>query len=161
MTRDAMARFIPWCGAWGGTGQAQDGRPVRIHMTVDRALLGVALRMHFEATNPEGDTLYHGVVCCIGPGPTGLVRAATFSTIHGSMVLEQTPDDDGVLALAGENLRGNHINVTIIEDDLQHLTFAALWRPPGARTDDPRLGRMAAPLARLLPFRPPTGPRPA
>lgn len=160
MSHDPLARYWNWCGLWGGTGSAQDGRPVAIRMVVQRRLLDSTLGMHFEATSPDGAVLYHGVITAIGPTPTGQVRAATFSTIHGSMVLDQTPDDEGVLALAGQSLRGNQINVTIAEENPQHLMFTALWRPPGAMADDPRLGRMASPLTRLAPMRIPSGPPP-
>lgn len=153
MNHDPLARYWPWCGLWGGTGSAQDGRPVAIRMVVERQLLDSVLRMHFEATSPDGAVLYHGVVTSIGVTPSGQVRAATYSTIHGSMVLDQTPDDEGVLALAGESLRGNQINVTIVEESPGALMFAALWRPPGARADDPRLGRMASRLSRLAPMK--------
>lgn len=153
MSHDPLARYWDWCGLWGGTGSAQDGRPVAIRMVVQRRLLDSTLGMHFEATSPDGAVLYHGVITAIGLTPTGQVRAATFSTIHGSMVLDQTPDDDGVLALAGRSLRGNQINVTIVEESANALTFAALWRPPGARADDPRLGRMTSKLQRLAPMK--------
>ncbi|MBX3475834.1 MAG: hypothetical protein KF754_15800 [Planctomycetes bacterium] len=153
-----MLQYWPWCGIWGGSGKAQDGRPVHIRMSVERRLHGHALRMNFEASSPDGGVLYHGVVSLVGVGPTGQVRAATFSTIHGAMVLDQTPDDAGVLALAGNTLAGNSILVTLHDQGPGKLGFAAQWRPPGAKADDPRMGRMAADLARLVPMRIPAGP---
>ncbi|MBE7492479.1 MAG: hypothetical protein HS108_12060 [Planctomycetes bacterium] len=158
MSPDPLAGYRAWCGVWGGTGAAQDGRPVHIRMEIAPDQFGVALRMHFEATSPDGSVLYHGVVTTIGAGPSGALCAATFSTIHGAMVLHQTPDDENVLALEGESLRGNRIQVTILGEGPRALGFAALWRPPGASLDDPRLGRMTATLARLEPMRPPSGP---
>lgn len=152
---DVMRIYGAWCGTWGGSGKAQDGRPVLVRMVVEPAVHGAALRMAFEATSPDGTQLYHGVVCCVGTGPTGAVKAATYSTIHGVILLDQTPDDERVLALAGDSEQGNRINVTIHEEAPDRLGFSAMWRPPGAAPGPEQRGRMTAALRRLVPMRVP------
>jgi hypothetical protein len=153
--------YLAWLGTWGGSGQAQDGQAVRIRCTFETVVCDTALRMSFEATDLSGQTLYHGVVACLGPTPTGDMRAVALSTIHGNLLLEQTPDDEGVLALAGQSQQGNHLNVTFVPEAPGRLLFTGSWRPPSVPPDDPRYGRMTANLGKLMPMQmPPPGRRP-
>ncbi|MBK9974289.1 MAG: hypothetical protein IPP14_05910 [Planctomycetes bacterium] len=151
----SITPFLAWLGTWGGSGEAQDSQAVRIRCTFETVVADTALRMAFEATDLTGQTLYHGVVACLGPTPTGQLRAVALSTIHGNLLLEQTPDDEGVMALAGIAGNGNHIMVTFVPEGPDRLLFSAMWRPPEAAPDDPRLGRMTANLGKLTPMRMP------
>lgn len=145
--------YLAWLGTWGGSGEAQDGQAVRIRCTFETAVADTALRMSFEATDLSGQTLYHGVVACLGTLPTGGLRAVALSTIHGNLMLEQTPDDEGVLALSGRAQNDNQINVTFVQEAPGRLLFTGMWRPPGVPLDDPRFGRMTANLGKLVPMR--------
>lgn len=145
--------FLHWIGVWTGIGETQAGQPCYIRNRFYLELDGQGLGMHFEAWDPGLTTLYHGVRAVLAAAPSGVMRALAFSTIQGPLILDLTEDDEGVMALAGENLAGHRISVTFMQETPEQLLFTAFWRPPGQpRGEGPN---MAGRLARNLPWQPP------
>lgn len=152
--------YLPWIGVWTGAGEAQAGMPILVRNEVFAAVANQGIGFHFEAFDPGAKVLYHGVRSIVAVAPTGAVRAIAWSSIHGPLQLEQTPDDEGVLALSGASRAGNQITVTFVEEGPNELLFAAFWRPPGAKTDDDR-PRMSCLMKRVTPMKFPASPPPA
>ena len=152
---DDLRCYLPWVGVWTGTGEAQAGMNTLARTEIFSAVMGKGIGFHFEAFDTEARILYHGVRAIVVPAPSGVVRAIAWSSIHGPLILEQTPDDEGVLALAGESKAGNRISVTFVEEGPDELLFMGYWRPPHSRpeTDPPR---MSIPLQRITPLQVPT-----
>lgn len=150
----SLQRYLPWVGIWTGIGEAQAGMNTLVRTEVFQAVAGQGIGFHFEAFDVEARNLYHGVRAIVTPAPSGIVRAIAWSSIHGALILEQTPDDEGVMALAGESKVGNRISVTFVEEGPDELLFTAYWRPPHARTDDDS-PRMAIPMRRISPLQVP------
>lgn len=146
--------FAHWVGVWTGVGEAQAGMPVGVRNEVFREMDGAAIGFHFEAFDPGLKTLYHGVRAILCAAPSGVERAIVYSTIHGSMILERTADDEGVIALSGESQQGNKISVTMVQEAGDEMLFTAFWRGPGEKLqDDPP--RMTAKLKRVYAWKPP------
>jgi hypothetical protein len=145
--------FLHWIGVWTGIGETQAGQPCYIRNRFYLELDGQGLGMHFEAWDPGLTTLYHGVRAVLAAAPSGVMRALAFSTIQGPLTLDLTEDDEGVMALAGQNLAGHRISVTFVQEDPGRLLFTAFWRPPQqARSEGPSMSCL---LTRNLPWQPP------
>jgi hypothetical protein len=151
---DDLRRYLPWIGVWTGTGEAQAGMDTLVRTEIFQNLGGAGIGFHFEAFDGSATNLYHGVRAHVAPAPSGVVRAVAWSSIHGLLILEQTPDDEGVLALGGESRAGNHISVAFIEEGPDELLFTAFWRPPHTRSD-PDAPRMTVNLHRVAPLQVP------
>jgi len=149
--------YLPWFGAWTGVGETQAGQETLIRTEFSPAMESAGIVMHFEAWDRDLSVMYHGVRAMLAQAPSGVLRALAYSSIHGPLLLELTPDDEGVMALAGESQAGNYISVTFVEEDPDHLLFTASWRPPQARTEDVQ-PRMSCRMQRAVPMRfpPPT-----
>lgn len=159
---DPLRPYRNWIGTWAGPGEAQTGAPVIVRQTFELYMDGHALLMHFEAMDPDATRLYHGVRSLLRADNHGVLHAAAYSTIHGCMLFDATPDDEGVLALAAQSPDGNLVNVTFVEEASDALLFTAGFRPPRVPLDTPGLPRMHARLKRLLPVNfsaPPGAPR--
>lgn len=124
--------FLHWIGVWAGMGETQAGQPCYIRNRFYQELDGQGIGMHFEAWDPGMTTLYHGVRAVLAAAPSGVLRALAYSTMQGPLILELTEDDDGVMALSGENLAGQRISVTFVQESPEQLLFTAFWRPPQA-----------------------------
>lgn len=148
---ESLRQYLQWVGVWTGIGEAQAGMETLVRNEVFQAVAGQGIGFHFEAYDLEAARLFHGVRAVVAPAPSGVVRAVVWSSIHGAMILEQTPDDQGVLALSGESHAGNHITVTFVEEGEDELLFTASWRPPHTepQRDAPR---MTALLRRVSPL---------
>ena len=154
---EGLRYYLSWVGVWTGIGEAQAGMNALVRTEVFQAVSGQGVGFHFEAFDTEARNLYHGVRAIVAPAPSGVVRAIAWSSIHGPLILEQTPDDEGVLALSGESRSGNRISVTFVEEAEDELLFTAYWRPPHSEPDD-GAPRMAIPLRRVSPLQvPPPG----
>jgi hypothetical protein len=116
------------------------------------AMDSTGLGMHFEAWDPRMSVLYHGVRAMLAAAPSGVLRALAYSSIHGALLLELTPDDEGVMALAGESMTGNRISVTFVQEEPDQLLFTAFWRPPQTRGEDDRPS-MTCVMRRALPMK--------
>ncbi len=145
--------FLPWIGVWAGMGETQAGQPCYIRNRFYLDLDGQGLGMHFEAWDTGMTTLYHGVRSMLAAAPSGILRALAYSTVQGPLILDLTEDDEGVMALSGENLLGHRISVTFMQESPEQLLFTAFWRQPHApRTEGPS---MTCRLTRSLPWQPP------
>ena len=152
-----LADYLPWIGVWAGSGETQAGQKTLIRTEFYPAMDSCGLGMHFEAWDPQLSTLYHGVRAMLAPAPSGVLRALAYSTIHGALLLELTPDDEGVMALAGESIAGNLISVTFVQEDPDRLLFTAFWRPPQTKGEG-EMPRMSCLMKRVSPMKvpPPT-----
>jgi hypothetical protein len=152
-----VSDYYPWIGVWTGVGEAQAGQETFIRTDFASAMDGSGIRMHFEAWDLGMNAMFHGVRAVLAPAPSGVLRAMAYSTIHGPLILELTPDDEGVMALAGESLANNHISVTFVQEAPGKLLFTGFWRPAGqtlAADDGPRMTCLLAPA---VPWKPPRG----
>lgn len=120
--------FRHWFGVWTGVGEGQDGTPVLVRNEVFETMDCTGVAFHFEAYDQDLKTLYHGFRAILCAAPNGVERAFAYSTLHGVMILERTPDDAGVLALSGESDAGNRISVTMVEENGDEMLFAAFAR---------------------------------
>lgn len=150
-----ISAYYPWIGVWVGVGEAQAGQETFIRTDFVSAMDGSGIRMHFEAWDTGMNTMFHGVRAVLAPAPSGVLRAMAYSTIHGPLILELTPDDEGVMALAGESLAHNHISVTFVQEGPGELLFTAFWRPAGETAPDAKGPRMTCRLAPAVPWTPP------
>lgn len=151
---DQLRHYLSWIGVWTGIGEAQAGMNTLVRIEIFQAVAGQGIGFQFEAFDTEARNLYHGVRAIITSAPSGVVRAIAWSSIHGPLILEQTPDDEEVLALSGESKAGNRISVTFVEEAPDELLFTAYWRPPHAKPNDD-LPRMAIPIKRISPLQVP------
>lgn len=149
-----LSRYLRWEGVWTGLGNTQAGQAALVRVEFTEALQGEALGMLFEAYGDGLQVLYHGVRAYLGVAGPGMLRCAAHSTIHGPLMLDLTPDDEGVLALAGLSQAGNHISVTFMEEEEGTLMFTAFWRPQNQPSSDD-MPRMHCRLKRPTPFVPP------
>lgn len=152
--RNDLQSYMRWEGVWTGRGESQLGQPVLVRCEFNEELRGAALGMHFEAYDESLTTLYHGVRAYLGPAGDQKLACTAYSTIHGPLLLERTPDDDGVMALSGLTLAGNQISVTFVEEVDGSLLFTAFWRPPSMPLHE-SLPRMHCRLTRAALFVPP------
>ncbi|MCB9936458.1 MAG: hypothetical protein H6840_12290 [Planctomycetes bacterium] len=150
-----LAEFLPWIGVWTGVGESQAGQPCFVRNRFFPGLEGDGLGMQFEAWDPGMTTLFHGVRAVLATAPSGVMRALAYSTIHGALILELTPDDPGVMALAGESVAGNRISVTFLQEEPGRLLFTAFWRPAMHERQPNDGPRMTCGLTRAVPKRPP------
>ncbi len=152
--RNDLPGYLRWEGVWTGRGESQAGQVVIVRCEFSEALRGEALGMHFEAFDESLGTLYHGVHAYLAPARQGDLRCTAHSTIHGPLILDRTPDDDGVLALSGLSVAGNQISVTFVEEHDGSLLFTAFSRPPSVPLHE-NLPRMHCRLIRAALFVPP------
>jgi hypothetical protein len=152
--RNDLQRYMRWEGVWTGRGESQAGQVVIVRCEFSEALRGEAMGMHFEALDESLGILYHGVHAYLAPTRQGDLRCSAHSTIHGPLIFDRTPDDEGVLALTGMSVAGNQISVTFVEEDPTSLMFTAFWRPPNAALNE-NLPRMHCRLSRPALFVPP------
>lgn len=136
--------FKGWAGAWFGEGESAQGARLLVHCTLEPSLFDVALRMDLRLTE-EGRVVF-GVAATVGPALDGTLKAAGFGTLPGAFTLEQTPDDEGVLALSGTDLGGAKLGLSLVEENSNLLLFTLKW---GAQV------QFSAELARLVPTKSP------
>lgn len=144
---DKLPDFAAWIGVWYGRGEAADGNTIHARCAFEPGPSEGTLRLDFEVVESEINLLLHAMRAHIGPGPGG-VRGVGYSTLHGALVFEQTPDDAGVLALAGASPAGVQFNMTFVQETTDHLLFTEVARAPG---DSNGGARMSAALERLIP----------
>jgi hypothetical protein len=150
----SVSDYMHWIGTWAGVGETQVGQKTLIRQTFKLAMDGTGIEMHFEAFDPALSVMYHGVRSVLASAPSGVLRALAYSTIHGPLLLELMPDDEGVMALSGDSQDGNRISVTFVEESADELLFTAFWRgvdEPVAGKDAPR---MTCRLERSQPWKP-------
>jgi hypothetical protein len=118
--------FRSWIGAWLGSGRASDGTALTVQATVDPTLFEVALRLQLHAVTVKGSTCC-AIVAAIGPTKDDRLRGAAFGMPMGNIVLEQTPDDEGVLALAGQSPDVGRVSISLLREDEDLMQFTARW----------------------------------
>ena len=149
-----VADYQRWVGTWTGEGGTQAGQKTLIRQTFSLALDGTGLEMHFEAFDTSLSVMFHGVRSMLAPAPSGVLRALAYSTIHGPLLLELMPDDEGVMALSGDYQSGSQISVTFVEEAPDTLLFTAFWRGPGEPVAGDDTPRMTCRLQRCRPWAP-------
>lgn len=152
--RNDLQTYLRWEGVWTGRGESQAGQQVLVRVEFKEELCGAALGMHFEAFDETLSILYHGVRAYLGPAGPKKLSCIAHTTIHGPLLMERTPDDDGVLALSGQSRAGNQISVTFVEEVDGSLLLTAFWRPPHTALHE-NLPRMHCRLTRAALFVPP------
>jgi hypothetical protein len=130
------------------------GAKVRLRHEFQVVDEGTAVRYHFEMYDPEFKTLIHGVHSYLARDASGRVATVTYSTLFGLGSFEMTPDDDGVLALAGESDDGHRLTVTLVEEDDGSLFLTVFWRDVEFLPPDQRVPSMSGILKRLQSWKP-------
>lgn len=151
----SVAEYMGWIGVWTGIGDTQAGQQTLIRTSFALAMDGTGIEMDFEAWDTGASVMYHGVRSVLAPAPSGVLRALAFSTIHGPLILELMPDDEGVMALSGDSQAGNRISVTFVEENPEQLLFTAFWRRPDQPFASDDTPRMTCELRRAHPWKPP------
>lgn len=118
--------FRSWVGAWLGSGRASDGTALTVQAAVEPTLFEIALRFQLHAVTIKGSA-YFAIVAAIGPTKDGKLRGAAYGTPMGNIVLEQTPDDEGVLALAGQSRDVGRVSFSLLQEDEDLMQFTARW----------------------------------
>jgi hypothetical protein len=135
-----MNEFTDWIGVWTGGDRLTSHR-----VEFDTVQDGSALRMHAEAVDAGARKLRHGMRAVLAAGPHGGLRAAAYSTLHDTLLLDRMPDDEGVLALAGIAESGASVFVTVMQESEGVLLYTSYSRP----AQGPESPRITARLTRL------------
>lgn len=125
--RKEFAPFSGWIGEWTGKGETLKGVPVITRMVLRPRLAEEVLEFEIVSQHAETDALVHGVVALMTVDPDGQLRMAVCSTIHGCIVMRLTPEDPGAAAIAGTSVTGNHVVVSLIEDN-SGLMLTSYWK---------------------------------
>lgn len=151
---DALQLLRRWTGVWVGECETDRGEILNSRLTFASTMDGHGCVMHAELTDPATGKLARGLRMIFAVGPDQRMQTVTFSTQLGLFGLEQTQDDDDVLALSGVTDGGVQLNVTFHEEDQGTLILMVFWRPHG--TSLPRDARpgLHVRLFRRQPWRP-------
>lgn len=114
-------------GIWAGRGDLEDGTETHMRLDISSVVEGHALCIHLEAILPSTQ-LVHGARLILGPGPDGALQCMAYSTVYGMVTLEPTPDDDEVLALAGQSATGVPLGFSFYAESEDTLVFSAIPR---------------------------------
>lgn len=144
-----LASFVRWSGVWSGKGKSEGGAATAVRVEFEPVHEGAALRLHLEVCDPTITKLQHGLRAILAPGKAGGLRAPAFSTVHGGLLLDVTPDDEGVLALTGVAGADKRAFFTFVEDSPDEMALTVFWRERRQKVSDPGLPRMFARLRRL------------
>ena len=121
-----------WAGVWTGQASFNETATALMRNEICPILEGRAVSMDFEVYEPAGMQLVYGVRTVLAPDLDGSLKTLSFSTRFGLVQLEQTPDDQDVLALTGVTDEGVKLTVTMLPQDRDHMQLSAIWRPVGA-----------------------------
>ncbi|MCB9936456.1 MAG: hypothetical protein H6840_12280 [Planctomycetes bacterium] len=152
---NAMRLLPRWYGLWTGTSEHESTATMSVRTNILPVMEGRGFAMQTEMFDPSTGTFLRGVRFALAVGPDGRVQTVGYSTEMGVFGLEETPDDEDVLALSGVTESGIQLNVTYREESPDTLMFSVFWRPHGAS-----LGKNARPglfgrIHRRQPWRPP------
>lgn len=109
-----------------------------------------------EMLDPATTQLLHGVRAMIAVGPGGKLASTGYSTLIGMMTLQQTPDDEGVLALSGVSMHGTRVTVTYLQESRDLMQFSAFWRPVSAKLAEDASQSLNCRMRRLQSWKPGT-----
>jgi hypothetical protein len=149
LMRKAFKQYAKWVGIWLGNGETQLGNPTRVRLELSERLNGEALEVSVEYCHFETNQLLHGVIGVLGVSRDNVIRYTAYSNLHGSMMLDATPDDPGVLALSGNTPTGRFVSVTIVQDKDDHLMLTSHFHPIGSADDESKQRRTVVRLGRM------------
>ncbi|MCZ7607541.1 MAG: hypothetical protein M5U25_16035 [Planctomycetota bacterium] len=127
----ALQLLRSWSGVWSGEIEHESGALLNGRVSVPPILEGHAMVMHAEITDRDTGRLMRGLRMVFAQGPDGVVQTLTFSTQLGVFGLEQTQDDEDVIAMMGITETGVQINVTFREEAPVTILLTVFWRPQG------------------------------
>lgn len=136
MKKKLLEPYHKWIGEWVGRGVTKTDVPVTTRLVITSRLAAQSLEFLVESIHSDSNALVHGVIALMGVDPDGEVRFIVQSTIHGSIVMQVTPEDPGALAIAGHSVTGNRVVVSLVEEN-GGLMLTSYWRPandPDAET---------------------------
>lgn len=154
---NALHLLRRWNGLWTGEVEPDSGALLNVRITFSTAMEGHGSVFHVEVIDPASGGLVRGLRMLFAEGPDRVVQTVAFSTQLGLFGLEQTADDEDVLALAGVTESGVQLNVAFREEEPDTLMFTVIWRPHG--TSLPRDARpgLFGRIRRRQPWRPEQG----
>lgn len=151
----SILRWIQeWSGVWTGTGETQDGNAVLVRSSFFPLMEAAGTGVQIEMLDPATAQLLHGVRAIIAVGPDNQLQTTGYSTLVGMMTLQQTPDDEGVLALSGVSVQGTMVNVTYLQESSDLMQFSAFWRPASAKLTAAEGEAMTCRMRRVQPWKP-------
>lgn len=144
-----LANYTHWTGVWSGKGKTESGAGTVVRVEFEAVHDGAALRLHLEVCDPSITKLQHGLRAILAPTSAGGLRAPAYSTVHEGLLLDLTPDDEGVMALTGVAGPDKRVFYTFVEDAPDEMSLTLFWRERRQKVSDPGLPRMFARLHRL------------
>lgn len=152
---DAMRLLQRWGGLWSGELELESGALLNARVSISAAMDGHGSMMHVEGSDPVTGRLVRGLRILFAQGPDGLVQTVAYSTQLGLFGLEQTPDDDDVIAMCGVTEAGVQLNVTYREEAPDTLLLMVFWRPHGTSLPKDAHPALLGRIQRRDPWRPP------
>jgi hypothetical protein len=149
--KDALEPMRGWAGTWTGEAELEDGTSARVRVVIAPAVEGHALSFHIEVWL-DGEVLVDAARLILGPAGDEL-GAVCWSSRYGMMVMRPTPDDEGVLALAGEMEAGGVLAVSFVPGEDEELLMTSAKRQPEAAGGAHEMA--LARLYRRVPWKPP------
>jgi hypothetical protein len=119
--------YSRWIGEWTGKGETLDGVPITMRMVVKPRLADQVLDFEIQNQHTETGKLVHAVAGLMAMDPDGERRMVVSSTLHGSMVMELTPEDPDAGAIEGVSVQGYRVVVSLVEED-GGLMLTSYWR---------------------------------
>lgn len=144
---DVLQPYTNWLGEWIGAGESDNGAEVKVRLWLERKLHGELLRLRLEISLPGALSPGVAALGVLGAGPDKRLRLGLWSSISGSFVLDQLPDDPDVLAMGGRTPRGSDLTLSLLADS-DRLQINWLWRKAGEVEGT----RLSASLGRLKPI---------
>ncbi len=119
--------FSSWIGDWTGKGETLKGVPVTTRMVIRPRLADTVIEFEIQSQHAETGALVHGVIGLSAIDPDGEMRMAVSSTIHGSVIMRQTPEDPDAGAIEGVSVTGYRVIVSLVEQD-GGLMLTSYWK---------------------------------
>ncbi len=118
--RKELKKFSKWTGVWLGANKLVTGKPGWLRLEIRERLGGEILELLAENVGQDGGD-FTGGVALLGVASDGRLQMMSYSSSYGAMILEQAPDDPGVLSLTGSNAQGLHLSVAIVVEEGEML----------------------------------------
>lgn len=119
--------FSAWIGEWTGKGETLKGVPVTTRMVIRPRLADAVLEFEIQSQHTETGALVHGVIGLSAIDPDGELRMAVSSTLHGSIIMQHTPEDPDAGAIDGVSVTGYRVIVSLVEQD-GGLMLTSYWK---------------------------------
>jgi len=143
-----LAPYWGWVGEWAGRGETLNGVPVLTRMIVKPRMADQILDIEVQSLHADTGMLVHGVVALLAMNPDGQRRMVVTSTIHGSMLMEMTPEDPGAGASEGLSVTGNRVVVSLVEES-DGLMLTSYWKKNDPKAE--QVGYTNVKLKRVTP----------